>query len=473
MESSHTFLQQQFRSRASLSEPVQRRRLKTLLTIIPRCTVGVSCAMLFALCAAMTVLGQSAPSQTPQAQPDQSERIDNMQAIPADQAHQDLLKLIDPNTATVTGAGRALKLFQGFTDQQFQKYFAACPPTDASPKVDKAELRRDFFPYGNTPTCDTKVYAVLHLLKWGPSTTDASGTKKQNVLAQNWYLYSFSPKKGYWEADDISKDAHLSGAGALYFLAIQLDADSSALPQAFYTVNVTKKTPANLAHLFAIAQAAGLNSTSSAPSANTRADLLAAARAANPSTLSYWGGGYVVLKYKTSTITVVSSVESGSTTTAQLGQTIYDNEGLLYWDVSFAVPIRKVSQVQVNQVAGTLAPVSVNQQDVLAVVDGYLPYLGLDPSKNVLEHWPHPLAGVGIASQPLHKILVGGAWGPSFSEIYMGVLFVKQPIFPNSNSCSSTPDTTPAPATAYHFCKQFSIGLNLQVSSILDKLTKK
>jgi hypothetical protein len=401
--------------------------------------------------------GQQSPSQA--SQPDQSETINNAQPIvdpvlDLNGKSVAIDSLVDEDTAQVKSAGSALVLFRNFTDEQFKDYFQNCPsktPTTAD------KLKKDFTLGSNPPNCNRSVYAAVHVLKWGPASGQA-----QSVLAQTWYLYLFSPQSGSWQAQDVSKSGHLTGVGDLYFLFLQFGADPVVSSKPSYTISVTKKTPANLAHLFAAAQAAGLNTSSvSAVKEMARA-------AATP--MNYWGGGYVALKYKTSTVSLTSNMGNGSNKPTQLGQVTYDNEGKLYWDISFGVPIRKLSQVQVNSVAGTLAPVSVDKQNVFVIADGYLP--GLDPAKNSIAHWPHPIAGVALASQPLHKILVGGAWGPSFSEVYLGALFVKQPIFPNSNSCSSIPNTSPGPPTGYHFCKQFSIGLNLQVSSIADKLKK-
>jgi hypothetical protein len=388
-------------------------------------------------------------SSPPQTQPDQSQRIDNGQAtFPAT-----LLSNIDQSTATVTGADRGLQLFQGFTGKEFRDFFGTCDPKNA--KVD--------FPVSAPPNCDSRVYGILHIVKWGDTDKTA---KKQSIIAQNWYLYSFSRKNGTWQADDLSKAAHLPGVGNFYFLFVQLNVDSGLFtggnPSQYYIVNITKKTPANLAHLLALAQAAGLATT---PPSTGKAPGLA------PVSGAYWGGGYVSLKYKTSTVQIVSFNDNGTVTPTQLGQTSYDNEGVLYWDLSVAIPIRKISQVQIDNANGTLAPVSVNNENVFAVFDGYFP--GLDPTSNVIEHWPHPLGGVSLASQPLHKFMVGGAWGPSFSEIYVAALWVKQPILPNSSSCSSVPSTTTGPATAEHFCKQLSIGLNVQISSVLSQITKK
>jgi hypothetical protein len=81
---------------------------------------------------------------------------------------------------------------------------------------------------------------------------------------------------------------------------------------------------------------------------------------------------------------------------------------------------------------------------------------------------PHPIAGVAFAKQPLHKILVGGAWGPKASEIYAGVLFVKQPNFSGSNSCSK-PIGTSFTGDG-HWCTQFSVGINLSISAIASKI---
>jgi hypothetical protein len=375
---------------------------------------------------------------------------------------------INQNAATVANGQEAFSIFKEFPDPELNQYFTKCAPS-ASVNV----------PFKNSATfslnvkCNQTIYAILHLLRWAPTDT-AKTPPIQDVQAQNWYLYRFTQTKGKWDQEDISSLAYLPGSSLVFFVYIQLQANPCLQPppKPTYDIAVVKKTPTNIAHLFSVAQAFGA-STSTGTGSSLAAGISAAKSAAicKP-TINYWGGGVVALKYHTSTITVTSSMDTGTVQLRQLSQTKYDNEGPLYWDLSFAVPIRRISQITVINAAGTLAPTTVDKTNVFAAIDGYIPP-GLDPHKSVFRYIPHPLAGVAVASQPLHKILVGGAWGPSFSELYIGALFVKQPVFSNSSACSSPPATTSAQPTSYHFCTQLSIGLNLQVSSILDKITKK
>jgi len=80
--------------------------------------------------------------------------------------------------------------------------------------------------------------------------------------------------------------------GDLYFLFLQFGADPVVSSKPSYTISVTKKTPANLAHLFAAAQAAGLNTSG----VSAVREMATTARAA-ATPMNYWGGGYVALKY--------------------------------------------------------------------------------------------------------------------------------------------------------------------------------
>ena len=44
----------------------------------------------------------------------------------------------------------------------------------------------------------------------------------------------------------------------------------------------------------------------------------------------------------------------------------------------------KISQLQIDNAGGTLAPVSVDKTNVFVIADGYFPHLGLDPTNNTL-----------------------------------------------------------------------------------------
>lgn len=304
-------------------------------------------------------------------------------------------------------------------------------------------------------------YVLIHLLRW----TDASTPAKPVVQTEHWYLYRDVADRR-WSQEDFTSTKRLLGITKAYVLIVHFNASKliaagkvSYLPA--YDLTITKKTPANVAHLYALLQAyAGGASPGKAATA--------AAPPAAPTVLdTVWCGGVLNIQYRPSDILVKSSFTLDDGQPSKLADDItFDNEGLYYWDVGFAVPIRKISEIKLDTTSGTATPASVNSQNVFAILDGYVP--PIDVKGSGFRAIPHPIAGVAFAKQPLSKILVGGAWGPHASEIYMGAMFVKQPELSGNSSCSHPSGTSLT--GNYHYCAQFSIGINLSVSAIASKL---
>jgi hypothetical protein len=77
-----------------------------------------------------------------------------------------------------------------------------------------------------------------------------------------------------------------------------------------------------------------------------------------------------------------------------------------------------------------------------------------------------------MASQPLHSILVGGAIGFNFAELFAGADFVKQQ---SLNGLSSGSPATPpqlSSATSNKFKAQFTVGINLPVKAAAATIKK-
>jgi opacity protein-like surface antigen len=244
---------------------------------------------------------------------------------------------------------------------------------------------------------------------------------------------------------------------------LNLAEENKYLPN--YRLTVKKKIPANLQHLITIFQ-------TYAPGAKAAEKVRAEAETTN----NYFGWGRLDLQYVPSDITVSSSlrtlkdgVPDDAPELKLSDNVVFDDEGGYNFDFGFAVPMKKISDVNIDYSNGTATPVNVNTLNVFMVVDGYIKKV--DVKSSLWTNWPHPLAGIAFASQPLNKILVGGAWGPRFSELYLGAMFVKQPKRASGNSCSSS-NTSGVVTGSYQFCTQFSIGLNLPVSGIASALSK-
>ena len=272
----------------------------------------------------------------------------------------------------------------------------------------------------------------------------------QDIQSQNWYLFRRNTKG--WSQEDFTTRHHIPGAKQVYIAFVHLNKQHDYEPR--YVIDVTKKLPTNIAHLLSLINAfsGGATPTTSAALAAPEPDR--------------WGGALLNLKYVPSTLKITASQQTGNMALeTPLGDSTFDNEGAMYWDVSIAIPVRSISSVKLDTSTGSVTPVKAGDQTVFAAIAGYLP--GLDPSRSIFRKIPHPLAGVGFAKQPLHRVLLGAGWGPSFSELYLGALWVKQPV--GTAGCGTVPATgTTNPPNK--FCAQFTIGVNLQVSSILDQI---
>lgn len=317
---------------------------------------------------------------------------------------------------------------------------------------------------------------LIHVLRW--SEPDAT-TKKQSVVAQHWYAYEYRKKQG-WSLEDLTQNKRLFGVDTLYFFYVHInragsEARSTEHPheEAFeyqpqYTFNIAKKTPINIQHLLQLGQAlTGATTEVSAPS-DFRAYRAFAERPVSPD--CEYGGNRIQLVYKPSDIRIISEVHPGPANTPanpiKLGGDItFDNEGTYVADFSLGIPIRHISEVTLQSVSGTVVPVNVDSTNVFMLADAYLPPADLKSNRWSL--WPHAIAGLAFAKQPAHKILVGGAWGPHFSELYMAALWVKQPSV-DGKSCTVPSGAT---ATTFKYCVQFSIGLNVPITGFIDKLS--
>jgi len=316
--------------------------------------------------------------------------------------------------------------------------------------------------------CSANTYVLMHVLRWADSST----VDKPKVNAEHWYLYrDITP--GDWSQEDFTTADRVMGVTKLYVLYVhfkvkQYGADGKPVdPLAFiptyipnYDFTITKKTPANVAHLYALLAAYTGGAKAGAAKAQDKE------KKAAPDAI--WGGGILNLQYRPSDILIKSTFRLKPDDQDQkLADDItFDNEGRYYWDVGFAIPVRKISEVKLDTTSGTATPATVNSENVFAILDGYAP--PIDVKGNGFRAIPHPIAGVAFAKQPLSKILIGGAWGPHASELYMGVMFVKQPELSGNSSCSHPSGTS---LTGHsHYCAQFSIGINLSVSAIAGKL---
>ncbi len=277
-------------------------------------------------------------------------------------------------------------------------------------------------------------YCVIHVVKWK--------TGKQEVDVQNWYIYN---GKKAWGQADFTTNKRIFGVKRVALLFIHLNRSSDYSVE--YDLDVTSKTAANLQHLFQAGEAfASLAEKAFAPA---------------------FGFADATISYVPSDVTIqgYTSITPGSP--QLIGDSfVVDNEGTYFWDVSIAVPIRKMSQLELNNTNNTITGNSVDKRSVFAVLDLY-PFKR-DVKSNALNWWPYGLAGVAVAQQPLHKILVAAGWGPRFAQFYAGVLFAKQQSLNGLSIGSTATPAQQAAATSVGFQPQFAFGINLSVRDVFQ-----
>jgi len=300
-------------------------------------------------------------------------------------------------------------------------------------------------------------YAVIHIVKW----SDAQGvpSAKQTVIGEHWYVYH--PASQGWTQDQFTDGKRLFGAKSFYLLYVHLNFASTlaTVPVPVYQVQITKTLPQNVANLFALLQL----------------EAGGAPKAAQPP--DRWGGRLIVVGQRPSDIkidprAITDPSKPASSSEVTTAQTLH-NEGKYWWDVSVAVPVKKISELKFDSTNNTVAPTQTSTQNMFAVLDIYLKPVDLSGTTYSLV--PHPLVGVSMAKQPLHKILVGGAVGFHFVEVYAGALFVKQQSLTGVSTGSPATPPQVAAASKFGYETQFTVGINLPVRSIVNALksTKK
>jgi hypothetical protein len=221
-----------------------------------------------------------------------------------------------------------------------------------------------------------------------------------------------------------------------------------------YDLDVTSKTPANVLHLFDAASAF-------LPAKPNQAE--------EDLHQNIFGITDANIAYVPSDVTATAYYSEAAGQVKPLGDAaVFDNEGTYYWDVSVAVPISKISQAQFNNSNNTVTSSQTDKRNVFTVLDLY-PFKK-DVKNSGFDWHPYALAGVGVASQPLHRILVAAGWGPRFAQFYAGVIFAKQEAL---QSLAPGSPATPAQTAAdvkMRYKAQFSFGINLTVRDVFKNL---
>jgi hypothetical protein len=317
---------------------------------------------------------------------------------------------------------------------------------------------------GGTSKCNVKskdFYVLIHILVWS-DTSKGDASKDVSPKAQNWYVYHAGSLSPYTEAK------RLYGTRTMYFLYVHLNVPNPVTvgtPYTGYTpryeLQITKTTPTNVQDLFELATLAGSSGNTQFMTTTT------------PPVPVIWGGRQIEIRYVPSTIQIdsryVTGPDSPRGNELSAVQT-FSNEGKYWWDVSVGIPVKRISDLSFNSTNNTATTSQTSTTNAFALLDLYYPRVDL--SGTTYSYVPHPIVGVAMAGQPLHKILVGGAVGLHFAEFYAGVLFVKQQSLSGLQVGSPATPAQLSAASHFNFKPQFTVGINIPIRTALQQLKK-
>jgi hypothetical protein len=130
-------------------------------------------------------------------------------------------------------------------------------------------------------------------------------------------------------------------------------------------------------------------------------------------------------QYKTSSIAVAVSNDQakggGGTSNSAIATQTYTNEGPSWIGLSIAVPLASYKDLSYDETNGVINTKTVNQQNIYAMFDLYLP--PVEPAWTGLRYIPHPLFGMPIKKQPLRNTTAGLAMGWKYLEPFGSVVF--------------------------------------------------
>jgi hypothetical protein len=308
-----------------------------------------------------------------------------------------------------------------------------------------------------TPTCekdpvDAVLYNVINL---------SSG---QTVATSRWYLYE--PKPGYkkgvpsgWSVVDFNNSTRLYGIRKLEVVSIVLNA-ATATPTVTYVIQSTKAQPTNVSDFLALLSVVGAS-----PPPPT-----AGPKLPPPPPPPYYVIGCTTVDtgFSTSSIQVGANIPDKTNSKQLTASQTITNEAKAWWDVSFALPIKKASALQYSSTSNTVTATQLNKESLFATFDLY-------PFRSDLKagySWsPAFFGGVSLASQPLHSILTGVSVHFSMVSVYAGALFIKQQQLSGLAAGASASSAQVSAATSYGFQPSFSVGIKLSIKAGAAQIT--
>jgi hypothetical protein len=140
----------------------------------------------------------------------------------------------------------------------------------------------------------------------------------------------------------------------------------------------------------------------------------------------------------------------------------FDNEGRSIVNFTLAVPVNKISATEYSKEDGGFFPKQVNKQSVYGTLNLY-------PTPVFLNHGkgrflvPRAMVGIGLTGRPGSAFLIGGGWGISWFQFFVGSAWVAEEV----------PGAGGLPGTEQRYASRLTYGLNVPVLKVIDRITKK
>lgn len=348
-------------------------------------------------------------------------------------------------------------------------------------------------------TSDSSFYCIIHVLKWKRGTTE-----KPIIDLQNWYTYN--P-----DEEDRFEGLRIFGSKNVGFLYIHLNVPGSPTitseqtrqfsaneaAQAVgrreirsnlcrvgvevgtgagagiavrrytefnYTWEEKSKLPklaSDAAALFNFLTAQGTD----ADPCNVFREEAIILYGASPAPLS--------LKHKTSDITVKLFLlnETGTGQNEQISTQTYDNEGRSRFDLSLALPVNRVNELEFSAENNTVGARKIDKQKLYAFLNIFP--VPIDTKGLELNRVPHLVVGVPITGKPLDNPFIGVGYGFNKVQFFVGTVFnrVREP-----QTLSTGAAATPAQLEADlrpRYRSKFMMGINMPVRQVIDALKPK
>ncbi|OLB34738.1 MAG: hypothetical protein AUH11_17175 [Acidobacteria bacterium 13_2_20CM_57_17] len=353
----------------------------------------------------------------------------------------------------------------------------------------------------NETLVEKKACFIINVVVWTPTeATQNTDNPSTSSPTQRWYVF----RNG-----KLAQQKRLLGVHTFYFLYIHLNkGDASYLTR--YDFTSTEATPIFLQHLYALASV--LTTETQNKAENLQANV--------------WGGRQLTFSYATSDIAITSKITNLATTTPEKekpainngsssgtstgnAQTFlggdyrlvsasdkarpsamtlddtpakkapptpkdgsldspvtFHNEAGPWLDINIGFPATNVNELSFDSTSTGFTPKTVDKRRLFGLLNFYpFPKQRIQLAERNFSWIPSLIAGLPLASQPLHKPVVAVGWGPPLLQVYIGSIIAKQDKAPAG--------TTLTKSVCTGWCPQFTFGVTFSVTALKDKLTQK